>query len=166
MPAANPDPQPLTILIADDHDLFATGLAETLAPYPDLTVVGRAADGAEAVALASVLHPDVVVMDVSMPRLDGIVATREITETFEHMRVIVLSALTDAETASRARSAGAAAYLLKGCPIDHLVTAIREIGAPSPVNNGRGAPVRRGAFFSSNRLELLERLSTGPAIAN
>jgi DNA-binding NarL/FixJ family response regulator len=147
MPAANPDPQPLTILIADDHDLFATGLAETLAPYPDLTVVGRAADGAEAVALASVLHPDVVVMDVSMPRLDGIVATREISETFEHMRVIVLSALTDAETASRARSAGAVAYLFKGCPIDHLVAAIREIGAPSPVSNGRSAPVRRGAFF-------------------
>jgi DNA-binding NarL/FixJ family response regulator len=164
MPAANPDPQPLTILIADDHDLFATSLAETLAPYSDLPVVGRAADGAEAVALTSVLQPDVIVMDVSMPRLDGIVATREITDTFEETRVIVLSALTDAETASRARSAGAAAYLFKGCPIDHLVNAIREVGAPFPVSNGRSAPMRRGA--SSKRFELLEGLSAGPAVAH
>jgi len=108
------DSPPLAILIADDHDLFAMGLAETLAAYPDLTVVGRAADGAEAVELASELRPDVVVMDVNMPRVDGIAATREVTETLEHTRVVVLSALTDAETAHAARSAGAVAVLPKG----------------------------------------------------
>jgi DNA-binding NarL/FixJ family response regulator len=132
MPAAPHDPEPLAVLIADDHDLFATGLAETLADFPDLTVVGRAADGAEAVELVAQLHPDVVVMDVSMPRLDGIVATREITETQEHTCVVVLSGHTDAETASRARSAGAAAYLFKGCPLTDLVAAIHEVaGATS-----------------------------------
>jgi|1185.fasta_scaffold241201_1 DNA-binding NarL/FixJ family response regulator len=144
MPAATLDPQPLTVLIADDHDLFATGLAETLAPYPDLNVVGRAADGAEAVALVSVLRPQVVVMDVSMPRLDGIVATREITDTFEETHVVVLSALTDAVTASRARSAGAAAYLFKGCPIDHLVQAIREV-ATTEARKER--PLAAGRFW-------------------
>src|SRR5437868_15149583 len=110
------NPQPLKVLIADDHDLFAASLAELFSWYPDLNVVGRAADGAEAVLLASHLHPDVVVMDVDMPRFDGIVATHEITEKLDHTRVVVLSALTDAETAMRARSAGAAAYLFKGCP--------------------------------------------------
>jgi DNA-binding NarL/FixJ family response regulator len=149
MPAATPEPQPLTILIADDHDLFATGLAETLAPYPDLRVVGRAADGAEAVALVSVLRPDVVVMDVSMPRLDGIVATREISEKFEETRVLVLSALTDAETASRARSAGVAAYLFKGCPIDHLVQAIREVGTSAVPKERPRAAGRFSAAFAT-----------------
>jgi DNA-binding NarL/FixJ family response regulator len=149
MPAATPKPQPLTILIADDHDLFATGLAETLAAYPDLRVVGRAADGAEAVAIVSVLRPDVVVMDVSMPRLDGIVATREIRETFEETRVLVLSALTDAETASRARSAGAAAYLFKGCPIDHLVQAIREVGTSAVAKERPRAAGRFSAAFAT-----------------
>src|SRR6478672_5193889 len=86
MPPLLLDSPPLAVLIADDHDLFALGLAETLAAYPDLTVVGRAADGAEAVALASELHPDVVLMDVNMPRVDGIAATREVTETLEHTR--------------------------------------------------------------------------------
>ena len=117
MPPLLLDSPPLAVLIADDHDLFALGLAETLAAYPDLTVVGRAADGAEAVALASELHPDVVLMDVNMPRVDGIAATREVTETLEHTRVVVLSALTDAETANSARSAGAIAVLSKGSPV-------------------------------------------------
>jgi DNA-binding NarL/FixJ family response regulator len=144
MPAATLEPQPLTVLIADDHDLFAAGLAETLAPYPDLNVIGRAADGAEAVALVAVLRPQVVVMDVSMPRLDGIVATREITDTFDETRVVVLSALTDATTASRARSAGAAAYLFKGCPIDHPVQAIREVGTTEAQKE---RPVAAGRFW-------------------
>jgi two-component system response regulator DesR len=140
--------EPLTILIADDDDLFASSLVELLADYPDLSVVGLAADGAEAVVLASRFHPDVVVMDVSMPRLDGIVATRTITETIEFTRVVVLSALSDAETASRARSAGAAAYLFKGCPTEFLVAAIREVA-------GR-----------SDGLELLEGLPAAPAITH
>jgi DNA-binding NarL/FixJ family response regulator len=97
-------------------------------------------------------------MDVSMPRLDGIRATRAVTEKLDHTQVVVLSAIRDAETASRARSAGAAAYLFKGCPLDDLVQAIREVAA--------SAPVRRGAPAASNRLELLERLSAAPAIAH
>ena len=81
------DPRPLEVLIADDHDLFALGLEETLAHCPDMTVVGRASDGAEAVALASALRPYVVLMDVSMPRVDGILATRERSPTRSNARV-------------------------------------------------------------------------------
>ena len=149
MPPLLLDSPPLAVLIADDHDLFALGLAETLAAYPDLTVVGRADDGAEAVALASELHPDVVLMDVNMPRVDGIAATREVTETLEHTRVVVLSALTDAETANAARSAGAIAVLSKGSPVDDLISTVRAAAA------------RR-----SDRLELLEWLPAASAVAH
>jgi DNA-binding NarL/FixJ family response regulator len=149
MPAPLLDSPPLSILIADDHDLFALGLTETLAAYPELIVVGRAADGAEAVALATELHPDVVLMDVSMPRVNGIVATREITETLEHTRVVVLTALTDARTAYEARSAGADALLSKGGSVSELISAVRA------------AAVRR-----SDRLELLERLPAAAAVAH
>src|SRR2546421_729601 len=127
---AAPESEPLTVLVADDDDLFATGLAETLDALPELRVVGRAADGREAAALAASLRPDVVLMDVNMPVRDGILATREITETLTTTRVVVVSALSDAATAARARSAGAAAYLLKGCPLEDLITAIRECAHP------------------------------------
>ena len=118
----------LSVLIADDHDLFAASLAELLASEAGLAVVGRAADGAEAVALASRLRPDVVVMDVSMPCCDGIDATREITGSLEETRVVMLTGINDVDTSLRARAAGAAAYLIKGCPFEELLSAI---GAPS-----------------------------------
>jgi DNA-binding NarL/FixJ family response regulator len=149
MPPLLLESPPLAILIADDHDLFALGLTETLAAYPDLTVVGRAADGAEAIALASELNPDVVLMDVSMPRVDGIVATREITETLEHTRVVVLTALADAQTAYAARSAGADAFLSKGGSVSELISAVRA------------AAVRQ-----SDRFELLEGLPAAAAVAH
>ena len=126
------DPRPIEVLIADDHDLFALGLEETLAHYPDLAVVGRAADGAEAIALASTLRPDIVLMDVSMPRVDGIP-----------------SAHRDVETVCRARSAGAAAYLSKGCAVDEVISTVREV-----------------ADRPSERFELLERLPAVAAIAH
>jgi DNA-binding NarL/FixJ family response regulator len=117
--------QVLSVLIADDHDLFAASLAELLQYEADLDVVGRAADGAEAVALASRLRPDVVVMDVNMPGCDGIAATREITRLAEETRVVMLTAINDIDTSLRARAAGAAAYLIKGCSAAELVSAIR-----------------------------------------
>ena len=87
-------------------------------------------------------------MDVNMPCFDGIIATRQITRTLERTRVVVLSALTDAETAFRARLAGATAYLLKGCPVEDLIAAVRADGS------------------RSDRLELLERLPAATAIAH
>ncbi len=140
------DPRPLEVLIADDHDLFALGLEETLAHCPDMKVVGRASDGAEAVALASALRPHVVLMDVSMPRVDGILATREITDTLERTRVVVLSGHQDLETVCRAR---AAAYLSKGCPVDEVLSVVREV-----------------ADWPSDRLELLEWLPAAAAVAH
>jgi DNA-binding NarL/FixJ family response regulator len=143
------DPRPLEVLIADDHDLFALGLEETLASCPGMTVVGRASDGAEAVALASALRPHVVLMDVRMPRVDGIFATREITDTLERTRVVILERPPRPETVCRARAAGAAAYLSKGCPVDEVVSVVREV-----------------ADWPSDRLEVLERLPAVAAVAH
>jgi DNA-binding NarL/FixJ family response regulator len=124
----NSGEQTLSVLIADDHDLFATSLAELLAGEEGVHVVGRAADGAEAVALAGQLRPDVILMDVNMPCCDGIDATREITGTLDSTRVVILTGINDLDVSLRAQAAGAAAYLIKGCPFDELVSAIR---APS-----------------------------------
>ena len=127
-------PQPtLSVLIADDHDLFATSLAELLAGE-GLDVVGRAADGAEAVALASRLRPDVVVMDVSMPCCDGIEAAREITGTLEATRVVMLTGINDLEVSLRARAAGATAYVIKGSSFDELLAAIRAPVTVAPAS--------------------------------
>jgi DNA-binding NarL/FixJ family response regulator len=128
------EPQPtLSVLIADDHDLFATSLAELLAGE-GLDVVGRAADGAEAVALASRLRPDVVVMDVSMPSCDGIEAAREITATLETTRVVMLTGINDLEVSLRARAAGATAYVIKGSSFDELLAAIRAPVTVAPAS--------------------------------
>lgn len=128
------DSQPtLSVLIADDHDLFATSLAELLAGE-GLDVVGRATDGAEAVALASRLRPDVVVMDVNMPCCDGIEAAREITGTLKTTRVVMLTGINDLEVSLRARAAGATAYVIKGCSFDELLTAIRAPVTVAPAS--------------------------------
>jgi DNA-binding NarL/FixJ family response regulator len=124
----------LSILIADDHDLFASSLAELLGAEEGVHVVGRAADGAEAVALASQLRPDVVLMDVSMPCCDGIDATREITGTLDSTRVVMLTGINDLDVSLRARAAGATAYLIKGCPFDELVSAIRTSVTVAPAS--------------------------------
>lgn len=117
------------VLIVDDHDLFATALAELVDGRDGLEVVGRAADGAQAIALTSRLRPQVVLMDVDMPRVDGIDATRAITGSRPETCVVVVSGDQTAETAGRARAAGAAAYVFKGCPADELFAAVEDAAA-------------------------------------
>jgi DNA-binding NarL/FixJ family response regulator len=121
--------QPLTILIADDHALFASSLAGVIDSDERFVVVGQAADGAEAITLAALLSPDIVLMDVDMPCVDGIRATRAILESRTAAGVVVVSGDHTAETAGRARAAGAAAYVFKGCPSESLFAAIEEAAA-------------------------------------
>ena len=116
---------PIRVLLADDHRILRQGLVSLLAFEPDIEVVAEAADGREALELALKLSPDVVVMDVSMPIMDGVEATRRIAAELPGVRVIGLSLHESADMARAMRDAGAAAYLSKGGPADLLVATIR-----------------------------------------
>ena len=118
----------LRVLVADDQALVRSGLCMILESQPDITVVGEAADGAEAVARAAELGPDVVLMDVRMPNVNGIEATREITEATS-ARVLVLTTFDLDEYVYDALSAGASGFLLKDMHRDELVAAVRTVAA-------------------------------------
>jgi PAS domain S-box-containing protein len=116
----------IRVLLADDHKIMRQGLAILLETERDLEVVGEAQDGEEAVTLALALRPDVVVMDVSMPKLNGVEATRRIHASLPDASVIGLSMFDEAAIELALREAGASAYLTKGGPSDDLVRSIRE----------------------------------------
>jgi DNA-binding NarL/FixJ family response regulator len=115
------------VLIVDDHQLLRQSLAALLATRPEVAVVGDCSDGHQAVALAEGLGPDVVLMDLSMPNLNGIAATRQIRERCPNTRVVIVSASTDLALLTGAVLAGASGYVIKRSDIDELVTAIRLV---------------------------------------
>ena len=120
-------PKPLRVLIADDHRLFVEALDAILAADERIEVVGRASDGNEAVELARTLEPDVVLMDVSMPVLDGFEATREIRSAGEGVHVLMLTGSNSREDVDRSREAGASGYVTKDRIASELVAAIVEV---------------------------------------
>lgn len=114
-------------LIVDDHDMIRMGLSSILSAQPDMIVCGAAAEGAAGVALARTEAPDVVLMDLSMPGMDGVEATRRIGELCPQARVLILTANVEPETVRRAMDAGASGYLVKGVTPDKLVEAVRAV---------------------------------------
>jgi two-component system nitrate/nitrite response regulator NarL len=122
-------PKPVRVLLADDHRLFVEALEAILSPDRRIEVVGRAANGAEAVNLARQLEPDVVLMDISMPVLDGIEATRRLRDEVPGARVLMLTGSDARQDVARARKAGAAAYVTKDRIAADLVAAILEQAA-------------------------------------
>jgi DNA-binding NarL/FixJ family response regulator len=117
--------EPIRVLVADDHDLFRVGLASALAAYSDLAVVAQASRGKMAVRLAGELRPDVVLMDMRLPDIDGATATEEIASQDDPARVVALTVLADDGDIAAAVNAGASGYLLKDSPLDEVVAAIR-----------------------------------------
>jgi len=115
----------IRVLLVDDQDLVRAGFAMVLGSQPDLAVVGEAADGTAAVRLARECPADVMVMDVRMPGLDGIAATREICQAAERPRVLILTTFDLDEYAFAALRAGASGFLLKSAPPEELLYAIR-----------------------------------------
>ena len=116
-----------SIILADDHKIVRDGLRGLLEKEIDLKVVAEASDGREAVDLVQELRPDLVVMDIGMPNLNGIEATRQIRHDFPHTRVIALSMHSRAQFVGHMLEAGARGYLLKDCAYEELVKAVRTV---------------------------------------
>jgi NarL family two-component system response regulator LiaR len=123
----------IKVLIADDHAVVREGTRQILEQEADIEVLAEAADGEEAVRLTTATHPDVVIMDVSMPRLDGIAATKQIKALHPKIAVLVLSAYDDDQFVFSLLEAGAAGYLLKSIRGQELVSAIRAVHAGESV---------------------------------
>ena len=117
----------IKILVADDHALLRVGLNTMLSTQPDMTVVGEAGNGRDAVARAKELKPDVVVMDLMMPKLDGAEATRQIVEALPETKVVILTSYGTSADLVRAIMNGAVGAQMKGSPIETLLKAIRTV---------------------------------------
>ncbi len=117
----------IRVLIADDHPVVREGLAAMLARQPDIDVVGEATDGIEAVERAETLSPDVILMDLQMPRLGGVEAIKQIRARHPQMQMIVLTTYGDDDSIFQGIAAGARGYLLKDSPRDELFRAVRAV---------------------------------------
>jgi len=138
----------IRVLVADDHPMFRFGLKALLGAAPDLEVAGEAADGEAAVAQASSLQPDVVVMDLNMPGLNGLEATRRILQTSPHIAVLIVTMFDD-DTVFAAMQAGARGYLLKGAEPEATLRAIRTVAGGEAIFSPSVA--RRVMYFFAHR---------------
>jgi two-component system response regulator NreC len=161
----------IRILLADDHAVVRQGFKMILSAHSDMEIVGEAGNGREAIQLTEELRPDIVVMDVAMPELNGIEATRRVMEVAPHTRVLALSMHKDSVYVREILRAGARGYLLKDAPAGDLVSAIRALasgeGYLSPaVSNAVLDDYRKHVtnpidLLSSREREVLQMLSEG-----
>ena len=140
----------LRVLIADDHLLFRDGLRALLASAPDTELVGEATTGEEALDVALRLQPDVILMDLQMPGIGGIEATRRIVQMSPHIGILVVTMFADDQSVFAAMRAGARGYLLKGAKHGEMLRAIRAVGSGEAIFSPAIA-VRLMEFFGSMR---------------
>jgi DNA-binding NarL/FixJ family response regulator len=161
--------QRITVLLAEDHIIVREGLRVLVEAEGDIEVIGEASDGREALRLAASLHPSVVVMDVTMPLLNGLEATRQILKVYPTMRVLILSAYRDDEYVIRAMAEGAVGYLVKHESSKLLVRAIREAHRgntffdPSVAGRLRTANKKAKIRLTSREAEILQLVAEGKA---
>ena len=147
----------LRVLIADDHPLFREGLHGLLDSLAETEVVGEATTGAEAIAQAKALQPDVILMDIKMPGINGIEATREIVAASPHISILMVTMLEDDESVFAAMRAGARGYVLKGANQAEILRAIRAIASGEAIF-GPGIAKRVLGFFAAARPSVLPRV--------
>ncbi len=136
----------IRVLVVDDHDLFRTGISSLLGAQPGIEVVAQASGGHKGVKLASELRPDVVLMDLRMPDLEGQEATRAIVEQRPVTRVLALTVLSSEDDVAAVLQAGASGFLAKDTPVDDVVTAVRAAAAGAAWLSPRAAEVALGAL--------------------
>jgi DNA-binding NarL/FixJ family response regulator len=117
----------IKVLIADDHTIVRQGMRKLLEIYPELQILGESKDGYETIEMAKKLNPDLIIMDISMPVLNGLEATRQIKKSFPEIKVLILTMHSEKEYIFKVLQSGASGYLLKGSHIDELVMAIRAV---------------------------------------
>jgi DNA-binding NarL/FixJ family response regulator len=162
----------IRVVVVDDHAVVRDGISRLLDSADGIEVIGSAADGAEAQAVIAGTAPDVVLMDLSMPVVDGVAATRRITAEHPDVRVVVLTTFADKQRILDALDAGAAGYLLKDAQPDEVIAAVRAVvagGAPLDPKaarvllDARGAPATSGPELTPREREVLALLATGVA---
>jgi DNA-binding NarL/FixJ family response regulator len=162
----------IRVVVVDDHAVVRDGISRLLDSADGIEVIGSAADGAEAQAVVAGTAPDVVLMDLSMPVVDGVTATRRITAEHPDVRVVVLTTFADKQRILDALDAGAAGYLLKDAQPDEVIAAVRAVvtgGAPLDPKaarvllDARGAPATSGPELTPREREVLALLATGVA---
>jgi RNA polymerase sigma factor (sigma-70 family) len=147
----------IRILIADDHQLFRDGLRALLTSTPDIEVIGEATAGDEVVSMAAALQPDVILMDIQMPGLNGIEATRRILHTSPHIGVLVITMFEDDATIFAAMRAGARGYVLKEASYSDLLRAVHVVGSGEAIFS-TGVAVRLMDFFANMRLPAIPQV--------
>jgi NarL family two-component system response regulator LiaR len=164
-----PNPR-IRVLLVDDHAVVRGGLRFFLAGADDIEIVGEGASGVEALELVATLAPDLVIMDVMMPEMDGITATRELRRRFPQTRILALTSFAEGELVKRALQAGAIGYLLKDTQGSELIAAIRTAFAGAPVLspgvtealvNALNTPPAPGSDLSEREVEVLRLMVAG-----
>ena len=163
----------LRVLIADDHPLFRHGVSTLLAGSPDFEVIGEAKAGDEVIALAESLQPDVILMDIQMPGVNGIEATRHIIRTSPHIRILIVTMFEDDASVFSAMRAGARGYILKDSTKEDILRAVQVVGSgeaifsPAIANSldrlfRRAAAIdRKGTFSDPHRTGARDPASGG-----
>ncbi len=141
----------ITCLIVDDHEVVREGLRLSLSRAPHIRVIGEASDGASAVSLAERRRPDVVIMDVRMPGMDGLQATKEISEKVPEVAVLIFTAYSERSLLGRGLESGAKGYILKEAPHATLLRAIEKVAA----GDGYVDPALMPAFLTKDREDML-----------
>jgi len=167
----------IQLLLVDDHNMVRQGLRVLLEAEPDIAVIGEAETGRQAVQMARTLQPDVIVMDIAMPNLNGLEATRQIVKEVPNAKVLVLSSYGDDEYLHQLTDAGACGYLLKQTAANDLIKAVRETSKGnaffSPAVSKRlldryretflnGAPIKKqGVLLTTREAEVLQLIAEG-----
>ena len=151
------DSERIRLLIADDHPLYRDGMHGLLDSVPDTEVIGEASTGEEAITLAENLQPDVILMDIKMPGINGVQAMREILNTSPHIRILIVSMLEDDDSVFAAMRAGARGYVPKGANQAEMLRAIRAVANGEAIF-GPGIAQRLIGFFSTSRPSAQPRL--------